>query len=300
MITREELYRLVWTVPVRQACQQLGVSNSYVARVCFAMDVPRPPRGYWAKKGAGRAPAPPPLPPARPGHPSCWTKGGAFGALGYYKDRTLWATAKTNDVHPLTVVARRIFGAAKPDEGGYLATRVCSAIDLRTTPASLERALCLADHLFRTLEQKGHPVREALDRFARPEIKEDETDLVRSAKGRRSAMPRWAPQFPTIVTIGEAEIGLTIIETTTPAQMQYVGNGCFVPVAEARRKHGTQIAGLTWTEWQRIPTGRFRLVGYSPDKSRPRQKSWGPSTSSEFAPDIAAAMSGLQTFYTTD
>jgi len=76
--------------------------------------------------------------------------------------------------------------------------------------------------------------------------------------------------------------------------------GRFVPVAETKRKHGMQVAGLTWTEWQRIPSGRFRLVGYSPDKSMPRQKSWGPSTSSEFVPDITAAMSDLQTFYTTD
>jgi hypothetical protein len=218
--------------------------------------------------------------------------------LGYYKDATLSAAADLVGVHPLTVVARKIFGRAKTADGGFLTTRVCSAIDLRTTPASLERALSFTDNLFRALEKKGYPVRVALDLLARPEIKEDHADPVRAAAGRRSAIPRWAPQFPTIVRIDSEEIGLAIVETTAPVQMQYVGNGRFVPAAELRRKRGPDLAGVTWTEWQRVPSGRFRLVGYSTDKSRPLQKIWAPATSADYVPDIATAISGLQTFYT--
>jgi hypothetical protein len=74
MVTREELYNLVWATPVAVAAEQFGVSGSFLARICRDLDVPRPPRGYWAKLAARRAPDPPPLPAARPGFPRDWSK----------------------------------------------------------------------------------------------------------------------------------------------------------------------------------------------------------------------------------
>jgi hypothetical protein len=74
MIAREELYRLVWSQPMTKVAVALDVSGSYLARVCVALRVPRPERGYWAKLQAGRAPAVPPLPPARSGDLQEWTK----------------------------------------------------------------------------------------------------------------------------------------------------------------------------------------------------------------------------------
>ena len=43
------------------------VSANYLARVCASLNVPWPPRGYWAKVAAGQKPRRPALPPARPG-----------------------------------------------------------------------------------------------------------------------------------------------------------------------------------------------------------------------------------------
>ena len=44
-VTREELYELVWSEPMVAAAKRFGVSGSYLARVCFGLSVPRPPRG---------------------------------------------------------------------------------------------------------------------------------------------------------------------------------------------------------------------------------------------------------------
>jgi hypothetical protein len=40
-----------------------GVSDVAIAKACALLDIPKPPRGYWAKKAAGqKLPNRPPLP----------------------------------------------------------------------------------------------------------------------------------------------------------------------------------------------------------------------------------------------
>jgi hypothetical protein len=45
MITREQLYELVWSKPMTKVAEELQVSGSYMARVCSVLNVPRPDRG---------------------------------------------------------------------------------------------------------------------------------------------------------------------------------------------------------------------------------------------------------------
>src|ERR1043166_4821024 len=74
-ITREELYKQIWNEPATKLAQRYDVSSSYLARVCEGLNVPHPPRGYWARKAAGEKMSVPPLPPAGPGDPLSWEKG---------------------------------------------------------------------------------------------------------------------------------------------------------------------------------------------------------------------------------
>ena len=60
---REELYELVWAKPVRAVAGDFGISTGAVATQCKRHDVPRPSRGYWTKKEAGKNPRRVPLPP---------------------------------------------------------------------------------------------------------------------------------------------------------------------------------------------------------------------------------------------
>ena len=71
MITREELYELVWSAPMIKVAEKFDVSGSYLARVCTALRVPRPERGYWAKLAVGKAPKRPALPEPQPAIRSC-------------------------------------------------------------------------------------------------------------------------------------------------------------------------------------------------------------------------------------
>lgn len=76
MVSREELYELVWSIPMIKVAEKFSVSGSYMARVCSVLNVPRPERGYWAKLEVGKASARPALPEALPGDQLFWSQEG--------------------------------------------------------------------------------------------------------------------------------------------------------------------------------------------------------------------------------
>lgn len=68
-ITREELYLQVWATPMSQLGTQYGISGNGLKKICVRLNVPYPPRGYWAKLGAGKAVRQTPLPKPLAGIP---------------------------------------------------------------------------------------------------------------------------------------------------------------------------------------------------------------------------------------
>ena len=61
-LTRLELYEKVWATPATKIAAQMGISDVALAKRCKKLNIPRPPRGYWAKIAVGRKPAKKPLP----------------------------------------------------------------------------------------------------------------------------------------------------------------------------------------------------------------------------------------------
>jgi hypothetical protein len=61
VLTRRELYDLVWSVPMTKAAERLRMSAKGSGELCRRCGVPTPPRGYWAKKAAGKSVAQTPL-----------------------------------------------------------------------------------------------------------------------------------------------------------------------------------------------------------------------------------------------
>jgi hypothetical protein len=66
-LSREELYALVWATPMSRLAVQYGLSGNGLAKICRRLDVPYPPRGYWARKEAGKKVTQAPLPAVRSG-----------------------------------------------------------------------------------------------------------------------------------------------------------------------------------------------------------------------------------------
>ena len=51
---REKLFDEVWSTPVTKLAKGYGLSDVGLRKICLALDVPLPPRGYWQKLAAGK------------------------------------------------------------------------------------------------------------------------------------------------------------------------------------------------------------------------------------------------------
>lgn len=56
-LSRKDLHQRVWSEPLRIVAKESGVTGSALAKICDRLLVPYPPRGYWVKLNAGKAPA---------------------------------------------------------------------------------------------------------------------------------------------------------------------------------------------------------------------------------------------------
>jgi hypothetical protein len=65
-VTRAELYAKVWSEPMVKIAKEFGISDRGLAKTCNRLEVPVPPRGYWAKLQAGKRVSKLPLPAAKP------------------------------------------------------------------------------------------------------------------------------------------------------------------------------------------------------------------------------------------
>jgi hypothetical protein len=63
-MTRDELHAQIWSQPMRTVAKALGISDVALAKRCRSANIPVPPRGWWAKKSAGRPVKIRPLPRA--------------------------------------------------------------------------------------------------------------------------------------------------------------------------------------------------------------------------------------------
>lgn len=267
-VNREELYRLVWSVPGSTLAPRFGVSDVYLGHVCKALGVPRPAPGYWARLRARKAAEVPPLPSPEPGHPTLWLRGrnAQTPIKSFYNDLT------PSSNRDLVSAAAAILEPAKPaPDGVYLTSRTSRMIDLSTSRSGLSRALAYAEALFVALEAHRHRVTVATSNLLfRAQIDIWEHPPVHDIQRSRLLQP----SHPTIVVVNNRAVGLAIIEMIEEIEMVYVGDGRFVPKSETVKRGSSKIVGLTWTERKPRATGRLKLVAYSPYRLTPWRREW--------------------------
>lgn len=59
--SREELFILIWELPTTEVAKELEISDVALGKLCRRLQVPKPPRGYWARVQAGQGPKKPAL-----------------------------------------------------------------------------------------------------------------------------------------------------------------------------------------------------------------------------------------------
>ncbi len=224
MVLREELYTLVWSMPMTKVAEKFKVSGSYMARVCSILRVPRPERGYWAKFAVGKAPEQPKLPVAQPSDQTSWSQDEGLhlpprprpakppGSLPTGIKRPVTGT------HDLILGAREHFDAGrKVDEGEYLKPYKKLLVDVTASRAGLEKALSFANDLFNALESKGHRViiSAPSESFSRPRIEEHELPQKPQRMTTSGAVYCWG-------TSGGSDFSPTQIKSTIPVLVRHI------------------------------------------------------------------------------
>lgn len=300
-ITREQLYEEVWREPMLKVGLRHGVSSSFLARVCSALNVPRPPRGYWAKLEFGKNPGKqPPLPVARAEDRLVWNR--TQDADIVRRPLPVAPTRRTSSspvplrrtkVHPLIVGARDLFTKGRKTEPGLLKPAKKLLVDLVVTEALLDQMLAFANNLFLRLEAAGHRVLIASADSGYQRENVDEREAPQKGAYRHDVPS--APLRPTIVVIGTVAIGLTIFETTEELEVQYIGNSQYVPLASLSAEQRRFSARHNyWTSKKDYATGRICLQAYSPYRSAHWVTQWRESKPKELASELDSIVKALE------
>lgn len=185
VVSREELYELVWSTPMVKVGEKFKVSGSYMARVCANLNVPRPERGYWAKLAVGKAPDKRSLPALQPGDQIGWCQDGEAQPSPRFR---LIAPPRPDPprkkllrpvagVHGLIRDAKGHYDTGyKVDEGQHLRPYKRLLVDVTASLAGLDKALGFANDLFNALESAGYRVliSSPAEEFTRPHIDDHE------------------------------------------------------------------------------------------------------------------------------
>ena len=164
---REKLYQEVWSTPMLQLAKQYSYSDRGLAKLCERMNIPVPPRGYWAKKEAGQEVAQTPLPPLSEGQqnyviyraialePSS-PKDQSLEEFEHRPENRITVAYEAAELHPLAARINQALEKAEEDPSGILTSDAewCGAI--RVSKGTRERAIRILDALFRAFEARGN------------------------------------------------------------------------------------------------------------------------------------------------
>ena len=134
---REQLYRARWSKPCVKLAAELGISDVGLAKACRRLNVPRPPRGYWARVDAGEKAKRTPFPEALPGQRCAivfsvaenlvrreeWAKNNLLTAGRGQKDEAVELPLEGDELQPIALRHRQALEKAKPGELGFVSIR---------------------------------------------------------------------------------------------------------------------------------------------------------------------------------
>lgn len=299
---RDELYDIVWSEPMMHAAKRFGVSGSYLARVCTMLNVPRPPQGYWAKLAVGKAQPPPPLPEAQPGDRLTWSRDMQWPTaqasaspprMPAPPTTTRRARIPAGTIHRMISGARHHLESGRPvDKYSHLKPHKRLLVHVNASASGVEKALGFANDFFNAFEAKGHRVVMAPPDDEFWGLSADDREAVGQLKDRWSARRLWSPQRPTVVYIESVAIGLAIVEMSENVAVRYI-NGGYIPERDyvPPRRGETRYSFTTTKD---MPSGRLRLIAYSPYHSVFWTNQWQETGSASLTAKIPALVRAIE------
>lgn len=173
---REELYAEIWEQPATKVAAKYGISSVMLGKVCRKLQIPRPGRGYWAKKEFGKPVKKTPLPEAKDLPVVQRLKQARADTNPYSPNptpeptdaeyqRILNVEARSIAVDPAATRHKLVSAAAKclthhePDNRGIVNSYWSeTCLDVRVSKNSLDRALNIMNAVISQLEAEQFPV----------------------------------------------------------------------------------------------------------------------------------------------
>lgn len=171
MMTRSELYELVWTKPILQLAEELGISDRGLSKKCKRHKVPVPYRGYWAKMEAGKKARKYPLPKNNDESLDCIyfvKEKDSYKALEKIIDfpmpdevlnklDSFDIHSEYRKRHELITPTRKSISKKRTDRYGY-ALLSKEGLSLKVTQGTLERSIELFSHIITYCNHMGWEV----------------------------------------------------------------------------------------------------------------------------------------------
>ncbi len=165
---REELYDQVWATPMSELAKSHGISDVALAKICKKLGVPRPGRGYWARKSARAKVKKKPLRVLKKGELEeyrieRWIDPLADAEIG--EEATLLLQKHDDPANEIQVaeelqnphrLIRKSAGALRRQSKSQdLLRQKRPCLDITASRGALDRALCVMDALLKAMEARG-------------------------------------------------------------------------------------------------------------------------------------------------
>ena len=169
-INRQELYKKVWETPITRLSKEYGLSDVGLAKICKKHNIPRPPRGYWARKVAGYNVKRLPLPPRENVTisitPNPYNRNADKNREIVYKvspfiqseEAPIVVPDRLSSPHPLIKQTSEILINRQPNDFRLVNPPKKGCLDITVSKGSLRRALRIMDTVIKALEKLGYGV----------------------------------------------------------------------------------------------------------------------------------------------
>lgn len=176
IIHRDELYKQVWATPMSRLAREYGISGKGLAKICKKLNVPVPPRGYWAKIRSGLRLKQSLLPKLKQGQPDSHIlstfqydnteseKLEVFSedAVNLINSVLAFPPAKVptqlDSPHPLVLETQKNLEKKKPKDHPLISPTREGCLNINVTPENLPRALQIADAVLKAFKANGFKI----------------------------------------------------------------------------------------------------------------------------------------------
>lgn len=161
VLTRQELYDLVWATPMIDLAKQFNFSDNGLRKICKKYSIPVPKMGHWQKIRYGKPTSKTPLPPSKS------TEVVAINILPRSKENlepvlivkeSITVPETVDKFHPLVQQTRKLFTKKHEYRGRTRSFLNEIALNISVSMEQLPRACRIMDTIFKVLEQHGAKV----------------------------------------------------------------------------------------------------------------------------------------------